>query len=50
MRRREPDGCVPVCKFSFSSQDGRVSTGIAVPVKLLILIGAQKGCLLLPND
>src|SRR5262249_9135860 len=27
MRRYEPEGCVPISKFSFSSQGGRVSTG-----------------------
>jgi hypothetical protein len=43
MSRREPNGCVPVSKFSFSSQGGRVSTSIAVAAKLPILITAQKG-------
>jgi hypothetical protein len=43
MRRGEPNGCVPVSKFSFSSQGGRLSTGIAVAVELLILMTAQKG-------
>jgi hypothetical protein len=47
MRHGEPDSCVPVSKFSFSSQGGRVSTGIAVAVKLAILTTAQKGLLVI---
>jgi hypothetical protein len=46
--RSEPGGCVPVTKFSFSSQDGRVSTAIAVAGKLLILTVPKKVRLVVP--
>jgi hypothetical protein len=43
MSRREPSGCTPVYKFSFSSQGGRVSTGIAVADEIANVGHCSKG-------
>jgi hypothetical protein len=43
MSRREPSGCTPVYKFSFSSQGGRVSTGIAVADEIANVDHCSKG-------
>jgi hypothetical protein len=43
MSRREPSGCTPVYKFSFSSQGGRVSTGIAVAGEIANFDHCSKG-------